>query len=157
GVSEHRRAIRLDMLVETQAERSLSQDRSECGFAHLERLATEVVAIQFNQIEGVEEDSVVMPPIADAVEVRHPVVVTGDRLTVDDTGARAQAEQRLDDKRKALGQAVAWTAVEPHMIAVPARHEAKAVVLDLMQPDRPRGRAVGLRGQAWGDEAGRQD
>ena len=83
------------------------------------------------------------------VEVRYPVVVTGDRLTVDDTGARAQAEQRLDDKRKALGQAVAGTAVEPHMAAVLAPHEAKAVVLDLMQPDRPRGRAVGFRGQAW--------
>lgn len=43
-----------------------------------------------------------------------------------------------------------------HMVAVLARHEAKAVVLDLMQPDRPRGRAVGFRGQAGGDEAGRQ-
>jgi hypothetical protein len=42
------------------------------------------------------------------------------------------------------------------MVAVLARHEAKAVVLDLMQPDQPRGRAIGLRGQAWGNEARRQ-
>jgi hypothetical protein len=80
-----------------------------------------------------------MPPIADAVEVRHPVVVTGDRLTVNDTGARAQAEQRLDDKWKPLGQAIAGTAVEPHMVAVLTSYHPKAVVLDLMQPDRPEG------------------
>jgi hypothetical protein len=64
--------------------------------------------------------------------------------------------QPLDYERETVGQVVARAAVEPHAIAVLAGYDAKAVMLDLMQPDRPRGRADGFRGQAWGDEPGRQ-
>ena len=49
-------------------------------------------------------------------------------------GARAQAGQRLDDQREPLGQVVARAAVEPHEVAVLARYDAGAVVLDLVQP-----------------------
>jgi hypothetical protein len=54
-----------------------------------------------------------MSPIPDAVEAWHAVIVAGDRLAVDDAGARAQANQRLDDQREAVGQVVAGAAIEP--------------------------------------------
>jgi hypothetical protein len=38
-----------------------------------------------------------MAPIPDAIEVWHAVIVAGDRLAVDDAGARAQPSDRLDD------------------------------------------------------------
>jgi hypothetical protein len=76
---------------------------------HLQRVAAQVVAVKLDQVEGVEEDACVMPPVADAVEARHAVVVAGDSFVVDDAGARAQP--RLDDQREAVGQVVVRSAV----------------------------------------------
>ena len=62
------------------------------------------------------------------------VVIAGDGFTIDDSRARAQAGERIDDQREAVGEVVTRTAVEPHPRAVLARNDAEAVVLDLMQP-----------------------
>jgi len=56
------------------------------------------------------------------------------KVAVHDAGARAQAGQRLDDQREALGEVIAGTAVEPHLCAHLAGDDPKAIVLDLMQP-----------------------
>ena len=48
--------------------------------------------------------------------------------------ARAQAGERLDDQREAIGQVVAGPAVQPHAGIVLARDDPEAVVLDLVQP-----------------------
>ena len=85
--------------------------------------------------------------MADAIEARHAVVVAADRLAVDDAGARAQPSQRLDDQGEAVGQVVARTAVEPHAVAVLARDDAEAVVLDLVQPRVAGGRLRALVGR----------
>ena len=45
GVSEHGESVGFDMLVEPQARTGLGQDRGERGIAHLQRVATEVVAV----------------------------------------------------------------------------------------------------------------
>jgi hypothetical protein len=82
--------------------------------------------------------------VADAVEVRHPIVVAGDSLAVDDTRAGAQAGERIDDQREAAGQVVAWAAIEPHSIAILPGDDPEAVVLDLVQPKFPRGRGAWL-------------
>ena len=62
-----------------------------------------------------------------------------DSLAVDDAGARAQAAQRLDNQREAMGEVIAGTAIEPHLRAVLARNDAEAVVLDLMRQSLPEG------------------
>jgi hypothetical protein len=41
--------------------------------------------------------------------------------------------------RKAVGQVVAGTAIEPQPCAVLAGNDPEAVVLDFMQPQRPKG------------------
>ena len=63
-----------------------------------------------------------------------PLCIAGNGFTVDDAGAQAQACQRLDDQRETMAEIIAGTAVEPHLRAVLAGNNAKAVMLDLMQP-----------------------
>jgi hypothetical protein len=45
--------------------------------------------------------------------------------------------QGLHDQREAVCQVVARPAVEPHLRAVLAGDNSKAVVLDFVQPERP--------------------
>jgi hypothetical protein len=97
-----------------------------------------------------------MTAIAEAVEARHAFVVAADRLAVDDAGARPQAEQRLNDEREAISQAVAGAAVEPDAVAVLAGDDEEAVVLDLVNPHVPGWRLRGFGSQAWRDEANGQ-
>jgi hypothetical protein len=66
---------------------------------------------------------------------------------------RWQPRHRLDDQREAFGQIVARAAIEPHPLAVLARDDTEAVVLDLMKPKRSRRRAWGRHWQARRDEA----
>jgi hypothetical protein len=144
------------VLVEPDAGGRLGQHRGERSLAHVKRLAPQVVAVQFDQVEGVEEDARVVASVADAIEARHAVVAATHRLAVDDAGARAQADEGLDDQREAVGQVVAGTAVEAKASAILARDDAEAVVLDLVQPVLAGGRCLGLCGEARGDEAGRE-
>src|SRR4051794_22598750 len=89
GVREHGGTIGFDVLVEPEARTSLDQDGLERGLAHFQRLAPQVVAAQLDQVEGIEEYGRIMPPMPDAVEVRHAVLVAAHGLTIDDTRARA--------------------------------------------------------------------
>jgi len=60
--------------------------------------------VQIDQVESVEEGTVVVAVVANEIERRHAVVVASNRLPIDDAGARAQAGQRLDDQREAAGE-----------------------------------------------------
>jgi hypothetical protein len=44
----------------------------------------EIVTIQLDKIEGVQERLAIVAPIADAVEACDAIIVTDDRLAVDD-------------------------------------------------------------------------
>src|ERR1700751_1232521 len=52
GVCEHGRSVALDVLVEPNARTGLGQDRHERGLANLKRITPQVVAVQFDQVEG---------------------------------------------------------------------------------------------------------
>jgi hypothetical protein len=92
-------------------------------------LAPQVVAVQLDEIEGIEKHAGVVPPVADAIKARHAVAAACDRLTVDDAGTRAQPRQRLDDQREAAGEIVAGPAVESQPGAVLASDDAKSVAV----------------------------
>jgi hypothetical protein len=94
--------------------------------------------------------------VANALKQCDAVLPARDRLPVDDAGARAQPSEALNDEREAVGQVVARPAVELHPIAVLARDDPEAVMLDFVQP-RLAGRWVrGGCGEARRDEARRQ-
>ena len=56
------------------------------AFTHLERIAPEVVAVQFDRVKGIEKHGPVMLAVPNAVEARHAVIAAGDCLAVDDAG-----------------------------------------------------------------------
>jgi hypothetical protein len=93
----HLAGIAFDMLVEL--------DTGERGLADLEWITPQVVAVQFNQVEGVQEHVAVMLAVGDTLERCEPVVIASNRFTIDDAGARAQPGQRIDDQREAPSHA----------------------------------------------------
>jgi hypothetical protein len=52
------------VLVEPKAGRSLGQYGSQRCLAHFEGLATQIVAIQLNEIEAVQEHAGIIPAVA---------------------------------------------------------------------------------------------
>ena len=84
GIGEDGRAVALDMLVESDAGAGPGHDRCERGLADLKRIMPQVVAVQLDQVEGVEESVTVMASVADTVERRHAVVAASNRLPIDD-------------------------------------------------------------------------
>jgi len=74
-MGEDGRAVAFHMLVEAQAKASFGQDTSKRGLAHLKRITPHVVAIQLDQVESVEEGTVVMAVVANEIERRHAVVI----------------------------------------------------------------------------------
>ena len=105
-MGEDGRAVALDVLVEPQAKASFGQHTSKRGLAHFQGITPHVVAIQLDQVESVEEGTVVVAVVANEIERRHAVVVASNRLPIDDAGARAQADERLDDQREAAGEII---------------------------------------------------
>src|SRR5262249_39912636 len=124
-MGEDCRAVALDVLVEAQAKASFGQHKR--GLARFQGITPHVVAIQLDQVEGVEEGITVMA--SDTVERGNAVVVASDSFTVDHAGARAQPGERINDQREATSEVVGRTAVEPHPLAVLAGNDAEAVVL----------------------------
>ena len=142
-MGENGGSVRFDVLVEPDAGSGLGQDGSERSLAHLKWVPPQVVTVELDEVEGVEEHALVVPAIADAIEARDAVVAAGDRLAVEDAGARAQAGEALDDEREALGQVIARPAVELDPLVDLASDNPEAVVLDLVQPPPRRKSAAG--------------
>jgi hypothetical protein len=61
----------------------------------------------------------------------------------------------LDKRWKAPCEVIARTAVEPHLRALLAGNDAKAIVLDLVQPLAAGGQLIGFGWEAGRDEPGR--
>ena len=97
-----------------------------------------------------------MAMVTKEIERGNAVVIASDSFAIDNAGAQAQACQRLDDQRKATGEVIARTAVEPHLRAGLAGNDAKAVVLDLVQPLAAGGQLIGFGREARRDDPGRQ-
>jgi hypothetical protein len=64
-MGEDGRAVALDMLIEPDAGAGLGHDRRERGLADLKRITPQVVAVQFDQVKGVEEYALVSPVVTD--------------------------------------------------------------------------------------------
>src|SRR5262249_8005339 len=94
-----------------------------------------------------------MAAAANEIERGNAVVIAGNRLAINDAGARAQACQRLDDQREATGEVIART---PHLRAGLASNDAEAVMFDFMQPLAAGRQLVGFGWEARRDEPGRQ-
>jgi len=73
GVRKHERAILVvEVLVEAQPRCRTPEQARERRLAHCERVAPQIVAVEFDQVEGIEEHARVVTPIPDAVEGHDP-------------------------------------------------------------------------------------
>jgi hypothetical protein len=97
-----------------------------------------------------------MAAAANEIERGDAILIAGDCLAVEDAGTRAQACQRLDDQREAVGEVIARTAVEPHLRAGLAGNDAEAIVLDFVQPLAAGRQLIGFGWKARRDEPGWQ-
>src|SRR5262249_2226392 len=77
----------------------------------------QVVAVQLNEVEGVEEYVLVSAVVTDEIERGNAVVIAGDSFAVDNARARAQPGERINDQREAAGEVIAGPAVELHLRA----------------------------------------
>jgi len=97
GVGEDGRAVAFHVLIEAQAKASFGQRTSKRGLAHFQGIAPQVVAVQFDQIEGVQERAVIIAAVSNEIERGDAVFIAGDSFAVDNAGARTQAGQCLND------------------------------------------------------------
>jgi glucose-6-phosphate dehydrogenase assembly protein OpcA len=132
SVPKHGLAVAFHVLVEPDACPSLGQDHLKRCLAALKRIRPQVVAVQLDQVESLEKHALVSAVVTDEIERGNAVVIASDRLAVDDAGARAQASQRLDDERKAVGEIIARPAVKPDPLVFLAGDDAETVMLDFM-------------------------
>ena len=89
---EHRDPVRVldEVLVEPEARSSLFEDGGQRSLADLKRIAPQIVAVQFDQVEPIQEHAPIVPAVADVIERRNAVIPAGDGLSVHDAGKRAQ-------------------------------------------------------------------
>jgi hypothetical protein len=86
---------------------------------------------------------------AQPFEHRESVLIAGDRLAIDQAGTHPEPVNGLDDERIARSPVVPIAGQQADAGWVSARHQAIAVMLDLVNPVRAGRSAVG-----WGWEAG---
>ena len=83
-MGEDGRAVALDVLIKPDAGAGLGHDRCERGLADFKRIAPQVVAVQFDQVEGIEEDALVSAVVTDEIERGNAVVIACDSFAVDE-------------------------------------------------------------------------
>src|SRR5262249_25233591 len=74
-MGEDGRAIAPDVLVEPDAGAGLGHDRCERGLADLKRITPQVVAVQFDEAEGIKKYALASAVVTDEIERGNAVVI----------------------------------------------------------------------------------
>ena len=67
-MGEEGRAVAFHVFVEPDAGAGLGHDRCERGLADLKRITPQVVAVQLDEVEGVEKDAPISALVTDEIE-----------------------------------------------------------------------------------------
>ena len=143
----------LQVLVQAHARPALAQDAGQRRLAHLDRLSAQVVAVQLQQVEGVEERLRLVPPVTEQLEEATPLSsqhTTSPSIRQDRTLRWFTASTTSGI---ALRPVVAPAGDQPDAHGVAPGHEPEAVVLDLVNPVGAGRRLVGGGREAGFDEA----
>jgi hypothetical protein len=148
GVAEHGLAVALYVVIEPNAMANPGEDAGQRRLADFERIAAEIVAVQLDQVEGVQKHAVVSAVVTDEIERGNAVLIASNRLAIDDAGAGAQTGERLDDQRKAAGQVVArpLLPLADRVIIVLRRVKGTSAALCRYVSDR-----ADIQGKRWTD------
>ena len=78
---------------------ALAQQAGQRRLPHLERFLPQVRAVQFEQVEGVQEHVLAFPLAPHAFEHGQAIVVAADGLPIDQAGPSLEVVHGLDDQR----------------------------------------------------------
>ena len=120
-----------------------ANELGQLALAVLDWSASQILALELDQIEGAQHRIAAMARPADEFEYREAFVVGDDRLAVDQKRPTRQRRDRCRGKRKPGSEIVAVAADKPDTACVAPGHDAEAVVLDLVNPVRPGRRSLG--------------
>jgi hypothetical protein len=119
----------------------------------LQRLPPQVHPVELQQVEGIQERlGLFSRAIAQPVEHRASVLVDHHHLAIDDAALARQRLQRSRDGWITLCPIEAVARDQAHAAGGAMRLQAITVVLDFVNPVRPRGRLVGQGREARFDK-----
>ena len=110
------------------------RDARQGRLAHLDRLPPKVLAVQLQQVEGVQECFGLVPPVTEQLEGSQPPFVTAHDFPVDQARPHLEVVHRLDHQWIALRPVIAPAGDQPDAHGVAPVHEPEAIVLDLVNP-----------------------
>jgi hypothetical protein len=88
------------VFVEPDARLGLGHDRRERSLADLKRIAPQVVAVQLDQVEGVQERAVIMAAVANEIERGNAV---SSQATASPSMMQERASARVPTSRRSAG------------------------------------------------------
>jgi hypothetical protein len=106
--------------VEHQAGERLAHELRQHRLAPVKRLASEVLAVEFDQVEGAQRHLAIAPAAAQQLERCQPVGLEGDGLAVDQARADQERFDRFADEREAIGPVMPVAGQQADAGAIPA-------------------------------------
>ena len=131
-----------------------AQQRLQGALAGFDRLATQILAVKLEQVEGAKDCRRGPAVCADEIEHRKSVLVGDDCLAVNEARACRQCRDCRGGHREAPGEIVAVSSEEPHTGSIAPCHDAEAVMFDFMQPVPADRRSISRAGKAGLNEVG---
>jgi len=102
SMREHDRPVVLEVFVDQDARQRPGQDRGERRLARDQRFAAQIIAVQFDQIERAQDHAVVVPTLAESIEIGDAVVVAATASpsrTIERAGSRDSASAISGNRR----------------------------------------------------------
>ena len=80
-------SVAVEMLVEGDAVVRATEEIGQRVLPILKARPSDILAVEFDEIEGAQYGGVVVKPMAECIEYREAVFVDHDGLAIDDTGS----------------------------------------------------------------------
>jgi hypothetical protein len=141
GVLKDDGAVAIEMFVEGNAVIRFAEKVCQRALTIFQPRATEVLTIKLDQIEGAEHGGVIVLTITQSIEDREAASVDHYGLAVEQARMDAETSDDRSDLGEPRREIVAVAREQAHVLGLAPRHDAEAVVLDLMNPVGSRGAA----------------
>jgi hypothetical protein len=117
-------------------------------------LLAKVLAIEMEQIEGIEDYALGLPPHSEAqcLKVRNTVTVLDNGLTINNCGLAAEIGSGTDDGGETVSPIVSIPAKDTHLAAIKHHLRAITIVFDFVNPVLALRRLIDRGSKLWLDE-----
>ena len=108
----------------------------EISLAHAQGEGAQILAIERQDVEGVELHLIIMLARVQGIEIGNAIDAEDDSLAIDDELLLSILECGFHDPRIAIGPVVAIAGDQAHTIAVALHAKPVTVIFDLVEPVR---------------------